>query len=423
MLLSWLIPWFWLNIFLLLGGGRRARGGLRRLSQPPHAAASQSAHAGPFAVLVLGKDEERRREGRGRGRRRQHQRRARQGLCPRRRRPDHRRRPAAGRPAIGRASPGPQDPLRGAEVAGLGDRAGLRAHDRLHPLPGRRRVDAPGADRARGGRPGPGRPEGPLRPGAQGAAGQAGGQVRRGVLGAAERELHQDGQGRKGVSRAGHDGPHAADGLRGIAAAAAPDRGGQGRGRTGPAEIRHAHRRLDAHRQGKPAETAGHRRPAPRDFAGTGQDRGHLDLPRHADRRAGRRGVRGQGHSPGHAGRPGHAGQDAGTTQGDPQPPQGFRDLVGHSRRRPADDDQGRALQARPLRAGVRRGGGRGQSLRRDREHCRDHVPERGRPEPRRHPAAGLPHAAQRDRRPRPGQRQDRSSWSAKRLPRKGGWP
>ena len=109
--------------------------------------------------------------------------------------------------------------------------------------------------------------------------------------------------------------------------------------------------------------------PAPRDLAGTGQDRGHLDLPRHADGRAGCRGVRGQRHPPGHAGRSGHAGQDAGTTPGDPQPPQGFRDLVGHSRRRPADDDQGRALQSRPLRAGVRRGGRRGQSLRRDREH------------------------------------------------------
>ena len=54
----------------------------------------------------------------------------------------------------------------------------------------------------------------PLRSGAQGAACQADGQVRRGIRGAAEGELREDGQGREGVSRAGHHGTHAALGLR-----------------------------------------------------------------------------------------------------------------------------------------------------------------------------------------------------------------
>ena len=62
------------------------------------------------------------------------------------------------------------------------------------------------------------------------------------------------------------------------------DRGSKGRGRTSPAAIRLALRRVDAHRQGKAAETARHRRIAPRDFARTGQDRDDLDLPRHAER-------------------------------------------------------------------------------------------------------------------------------------------
>ena len=48
---------------------------------------------------------------------------------------------------------------------------------------------------------------------------------------------------------------------------------------------------------------------------------------------------------------------------------------------------------------------------------------QRGRPEPRRHPAAGLPHAAQRDRRPRPGQRQDAQADLRRDCQRKSGWP
>ncbi len=376
MLLSWLIPWFWLNIFLLLAGAVAPVATYIVLSQPPHADPPQGAHAGPHAVLVLGTDEDRRREGCGRGGRRQHRRRARQGLCPRRRRPDHRRRPAAGCPAIRRTSPGPQDPVRGTEVAGLGDRAGLRAHDRRRPLPGRRRVDAPGADRARGGRPGPGGPEGPLRPGAQGAAGQAGGQVRRGVLGAAERRSSRkmDKAEKEYREQATMDLTRrmASEELQPPQLQIAVAKAVEEQARQKFATPIGAWTPIDKR---KAAETAGHRGPAPRDVAGAGQDRRHPDLPRHADRRAGRRGVRGQRHSPGHAGRSGHAGQDAGAAQGDPQSAQGFRDPLGHSRRRPADDDQGRALQSRPLRAGVRRRGGRGQSLRRDREHRRDHLP------------------------------------------------
>ena len=155
MLLSWLIPWFWLNIFLLLGGAvapvaayvvyRNRRMPLHRKVLTP----------GAFAVLVLGKDEERRREGRVRGGRRQHRRRAREGLCPRRRRPDHRRRPAAGRPAIGRTAPGPQDPVRGTEVAGLGDRAGLLAP---RPSPSATWSTASGCPRSRWSARGPTRP-------------------------------------------------------------------------------------------------------------------------------------------------------------------------------------------------------------------------------------------------------------------------
>ena len=37
---------------------------------------------------------------------------------------------------------------------------------------------------------------------------------------------------------------------------------------------------------------------APRHLAGTGENGGHVDLPRHANRRAGGRGIRGQGHPP-----------------------------------------------------------------------------------------------------------------------------
>ena len=240
MFLSWLIPWFWLNIFLLLGGAVAPVAAYivdRNRQMPLHrqvltratsafwysekmknvgvkvAAEGPDPNAGGVPVKVY----------------------ARGGGDP----AIDVRRPV-GRPAIRRTSP-----ARKILYAGLKSRASAIVLD-FSPTTVAVRYLVDGvwmpqeAAGARGGRPAPRRPQGPLRPGAQGAACQAGGQVRRGIRGAAERELHQNGQRRKGLSRAGHDGTHAADGLRGIAAAAASDRGRQGRGRAGPAEIRHA---------------------------------------------------------------------------------------------------------------------------------------------------------------------------------------
>ena len=82
MLLSWLIPWFWLNIFLVLAGAVAPVAAyvvFRNQQMPLHRKVLTPGH---LRVLVLGEDEDRRREGCGRGGRRQHRRRARQGLSP-----------------------------------------------------------------------------------------------------------------------------------------------------------------------------------------------------------------------------------------------------------------------------------------------------------------------------------------------------